>query len=843
MSQIICEKVRGKVRSIVLWDSLAHSASCVSDVLARHVRNHGTESKDDTEEPEGQISMIDTDRALEPASRNVFSDFAPVQSSAATIGDSNQPSSVFESQVGLDEDHLRLEPVQFPTPAPVNPMQQPSMTGTDFDLSAQFGFDLDFPSVYESLNIWLPPTGMEDHGFPSFSPASQGTNNSNINNTVLTDATSQDLSKRVQRAWPRRRASPVIRLIRTMWRCASEHPADNFFSLSSSTTTPTSRLQTRRSPNSRWNMDDECRSRLMTDCENNLLPAESYTGGVTAPGSPHISVPSEHEEVELEGISPQVPRLNFPSTEMLNMSIDFYFRRFHPVLPFLHQATFDARSTPSSLLLPICLIGLSILNPIGSEDFIRQYLGKLIRFCRLNLTYKGLGKGGAQQLLTSLTSALLVLYLGLSCERLVDEYQAHMLAIQTLFIADRHGMFAAHEGEAVTLDMFQSLSGAEEQWKSWARVESVKRVVIGLISIDSAYTRMLDLAANIGIDRVEVVLPCDSSLFDAPSASAFFRKVDGGSSMLGSRVDLGAASRGGGTKPWAILLNSLGLRTLLDVLALREAAYRHKLLSKASSLDVFRHLSFIPSLAYAQHEDAGGMARDLVAVSRTQIGMIYKDAPTSLSWNHLCLLLCVDIDRVQTGCGRTGLQASLRALRDLTLWSQSASARRAVLHSAEIFRVLSQQRVSDVKTLLPELLLSNAALVMAIYVFVATMSVASTKEPLELLQSIDWADVGIEGFSTSLERTSLAQSQSSGNNMLSFGGRPAWAFIIEGGPFTFGSETYTPGATSARKVVLTYAQLLDEISPRGGSEYARLLRTIGDFLGGLGEYYPQTEGE
>src|SRR5258706_203769 len=42
--------------------------------------------------------------------------------------------------------------------------------------------------------------------------------------------------------------------------------------------------------------------------------------------------------------------------------------------PLLHKATFDANSTPSWLLLPICLIGLSILNPGGAEDFIRLYL-------------------------------------------------------------------------------------------------------------------------------------------------------------------------------------------------------------------------------------------------------------------------------------------------------------------------------------------------------------------------------------------------------------------------------------------------------------------------------------
>ncbi|KAK5275372.1 hypothetical protein LTR40_013134, partial [Exophiala xenobiotica] len=203
----------------------------------------------------------------------------------------------------------------------------------------------------------------------------------------------------------------------------------------------------------------------------------------------------EHD-VEVQGLSPRAPALTFPSTETLDMSISLYFRRFHPVLPFVHQATFDAKSTPSSLLLPMCLIGLSILNPGGADEFIRLYLGKLLRFCRLDLTYKGLGKGGAQQLVTSLASSLLVLYLALSCERLVDVHQAHMLAIQTLFIADRHGMFSAHVGETITQTMLHDVD-QERAWKAWARVESLKRLVVCLISIDSAYTRMLDLAANI----------------------------------------------------------------------------------------------------------------------------------------------------------------------------------------------------------------------------------------------------------------------------------------------------------------------------------------------------------
>ncbi|OAP60422.1 hypothetical protein AYL99_05424 [Fonsecaea erecta] len=804
---------------------LCNKSFARSDVLARHLRNHGPESQEDKANVEEvqevqDSSMMTTEESVPGESFELQeADFAGNQR-ASEFDHARGIGSSVDVQAGpgiISNETIITHAMQLPASEQMPSTEAFAVASTGFDLSALCGYNLDFPAVFEALDRWITPAPTADHSLLAFlSPSKESPD------AISFDATSRELSKRVQEAWPRRRANPVVRVIRNMWRCAAVHTADNFFS--SPPAADPSQPRSAGSSTSRWNMDDECRARLMSDCETNLLPAESYTGGVTAPGSPHISVPSVQEEVEVEGLSPQAPRLPFPSTETLDMSIDFYFRRFHPVLPFLHKATFDAKLTPSWLLLPICLIGLSILNPGGAENIIRLYLGRLIRFSRLNLTYKGLGKGGAHQLLTSLASALLVLYLGLSCEKLVDEYQAHMLAIQTLFIADRHGMFSALDGETVTLDMFQSHSDPEEQWKSWARVESLKRLVICLISIDSAYTRMLDLAANIGIERVELVMPCDSTLFDAPSATVFFCRVEFGASMIAPQADLAAAPVGEG--PSISTFDALGLRTLLDVLCLREAAYRHKLLSKANSPS--RPTSFVPSLVYARDESASNIARALVSIATTRTPLLQQDAPAALTWNHLCLLLCADIDRVQTACGRTGLEAAHKAMKDLFLWSQTPSARRAVLHSAQIFNILSQQRVSDCKTLLPELLLSNAALVMAMYVCVSPQNSHSYVQPTELLQRPDWCSIGEEGFcppSRIEDRDGLAMSM---NSLI-------WRFIVEGGALTFGGETYSPGAASARKVVLVYAQLVDEISPKPGSDHSRLLRTIGDFLGGAAE--------
>lgn len=677
------------------------------------------------------------------------------------------------------------------------------LQNSGFDFPTDFGYE--FPSIYEAMNAWVPETTTTQSAF-SFLPPGQPLSE----NAPFTTA-SLDLARRVQETWPRRRASAVVRVIRNMWCRAAQHNTNNLFS-----NTQSKPLAGKTRP--RWNMDEDCRERLMSDCDTLLLPAERYSERTTAPGSRQVSVPLE-QDVEVEGLSPQSPRLNFPSTETLDMSIGFYFRRFHPVFPFIHQATFDAKSTPSTLLFPMCLIGLSILNPGGAESFLRLYLGKLLRFCRLDLTYKGLGKGGAQQLVTSLASSLLVLYLCLSCEQIVDIHQAHMLAIQTLFIADRHGMFSAHEGEALSQNVFQDLE-QEALWMAWARVESLKRLVVCLISIDSAYTRLLDLAANIGIDRVEVVLPCDEALFEAPSASVFFRRLEQGTPMIASQVDL--------CEPQLEILSDLdfyGMKALLDVLALREAAARHKMLSYGTS--PFRTVSFVPALVYANHNKAFSIAKDLVSIANTRQVVLNHNAPAALSWNYLCLMLTADLDRIQTACGRTGLEGWRRASTELIQWSKTASSRRAVVHAAQIFRILSQQRVSDYKILLYEMMLANAALVVAVHVLAfMDMSQAQTDD-FELLQNCDWAEIQSEGLidlplAANLSATPTFPAKSA-----------AWRFITQGGPFTFGGETYISGGGCARKVVLNYAQLLDEIATQNESEYSQLLRTIGDFLGAV----------
>lgn len=424
MQESLFKKVRNITRVEII--SLQQLTCYFSDVLTRHIRNHHNESQTDQSEISQENNVVNPNSLLDGDCPGSTSE--PL--SDTLVQDVLTPTLATNRNNDTDgDDILSLS---------VIPISDNVLGPASLD---EFN-DFSFPTVYEAVVGLLAPAAPQGNETAfyawdmNFSPAA-------------VDSLYEDQIDLVQRAWPRKRISPVICASQRMWVDAAHHPFSNLFSADIEPFTPMSEVGSI----SRWNLDHDCRKRLILECRSFLLPAENYSGPTTVPSSPRITTQSEHE-VAIQGLSPQEPTLDFPSVEVLDSSIDFYFRRFHPHYPFIHPATFNAMKTKSPLLLAMCLVGISIVKPPGTDGFMRLYLPKFIRYCRLDLTYKGLGKGGTQQLLTSIACSLLVLYPGLACRSFVDEHQAHMLAIQTLFIADRHGMFSAHEAPSITMDLF-----------------------------------------------------------------------------------------------------------------------------------------------------------------------------------------------------------------------------------------------------------------------------------------------------------------------------------------------------------------------------------------------------
>lgn len=777
----------------------------LSDVLVRHIRlshpsdeaaadsspikaNHVSETPNDTDPPAEQTSAPDTRETVEvgflppenaglhhPVPEHLY-DCAPLGSDDRQISD------------GSRANHGLL----------------------DFDFPAAFGFD--FPDIHNSVDGWATsdfPVGVnfwdsaagQTITAPDTQPAELGQSAERVRN--------------VQRTWPRKNASSVVKLVHGLWRHAASHPLPNLFSVHIDDTDYDAH-PTRPSTGSLLNVDENCRARLAKECYEILLPAEHYTGGVTAPSSPRIIITPD-KEIEVEGLSPDAARMTFPSTETLTMSIDFFFRRVHPVLPFIHKPTFEVKQTPSPLLLAICLIGLNRLQPQGAREFIRHHVGKLMRHCRIDLTYKALGKGGAQHLITSLATALLVLYLCLDLDETVDIHQAHMLAIQTLFIADRHGLFRAREGEALDSSVFWH-DDPSQSWMAWARVESLKKLILCLILVDCAYTRLLDLAAIIGLDRVEVVLPCDVSLFEALDLTTFQTR-SASNAIIMPLTDLTAIQQE--SSPY----DDFSLRVNLAVLSLGEAAARHRLLQNSSILPAAQ---FVPAKVYRTDIKASIVTQSLDTLSGVCGRSPDSCSPSArLVWNYLCLALSVDVARVHIACGKDGIGPSQQALSELCRWSATANARKAVIHASQIYNITLRYRISHDRTLIHDSMLSTAAMVQAIFIMSRPEHDDVVGGYVDLGEDIDWTlmkrgDANPYARANSTEYTHQQDPESCQGKIEQF--------LTQGGSFSLGGEWFDRSAMSARKALLIYAQLLDEINSQGTSEHSRLLRSVADYI-------------
>jgi hypothetical protein len=162
--------------------------------------------------------------------------------------------------------------------------------------------------------------------------------------------------QRVQSCWPSRNRKSS-RLMPDLWQSLITCDCSNILSEIpfGHTETP---ISERERKNSRWGLDEECRSLLQGALNN--APARSESYGDTASSSGDAAG------------SPSIEGVQFPPAEILDIALEMYLYYFHPTLPIIHIPTFSAKNAPRPLLLCMCLIGLSILGTAGAAKFVTR---------------------------------------------------------------------------------------------------------------------------------------------------------------------------------------------------------------------------------------------------------------------------------------------------------------------------------------------------------------------------------------------------------------------------------------------------------------------------------------
>lgn len=366
-------------------------------------------------------------------------------------------------------------------------------------------------------------------------------------------------------------------------------------------------------------------------------------------------------------------------------------------------------------------------------------------------------------------------------------------------------------------------------------------MILCLVRIDTAYARLFGTAGVIDPNQVNIVLHTNSILFESPTATKFFKDAKNQPAIYMPIIHMRDIATYALPN---VIMNDLLLRTILGNIYLSIVTAQLHTLPVAEE-DLLKRCSFAPINLYNELPDTKCISHPLVAISENFTGLLRPPAdPTAtLLWNYLCMIITAPVEQLELALGRKGPNPAPKALESIRAWSDSAAARRAALHAAQIFYILSSRsymplQAAEKKLLRVESMIFTSALVLGLYVSLnrASSSLLSTiiidshsPEAFELLQEIDWSIIKGEGLAIQDSDLPMRLDNSEGTHHVKTAEMQAKQFIRHGGlSISFNGELQFRDWKTARKSFLEYAYLLDQFggSSESGSEYANLVRSI-----------------
>ncbi|KAL1881712.1 hypothetical protein Plec18167_003311, partial [Paecilomyces lecythidis] len=342
-------------------------------------------------------------------------------------------------------------------------------------------------------------------------------------------------------------------------------------------------------------------------------------------------------------------------------------------------------------------------------------------------------------------------------------------------------------------------------------------LIIGLLLIDSWYSSFLSTSPIVVPDSVQIILPCNETLFRAGSSMRWMQLIRGG-----KRILMPTATTPSENTSLPVLdapVDDFCMQGLLAMLQLRLSEAYHRLLSNRASYP------FAPCHTYAMDGRARCLPSLQVEVAKEYGEILERLNPNSIiMWHNMCMMLCADIQIFELAAGRAGPLPARKALDDIAAWSQTPAARRACLHAAQIFKYMTNRKASEDTMFHSVFALFSAALVLGLYTFMvphsAETQVGATS--VELLEDIDWRQIGTEGFTSFMEPHG-SQSYGAADS-------EATNFIRNGGTIYIRGVPHQGGYQSARRILLDYAGLLKDTGKWSVRKFSYVLHIMSDVL-------------
>ncbi|KAL5339360.1 hypothetical protein BJX70DRAFT_364116, partial [Aspergillus crustosus] len=822
--------------------SVCHKRFSRSDVLSRHAKGHnpnGTAAATNLTQNKPRapsvaqssdhqpLTPIDPSRFLSMDAGDTHSSHnLPVAPRGISLsGAPTLPSTSLDFLADISAHHARTEPdvnsmmvEEQPTyfgwnemPAPPVP-QQIAPSSTDQHAYRTPMFDT---VSSDMLQFWLEPRGdtashhgsLDMLGDTNFSlmgdnvgitPDQQIKSQADDMSSKATGDIPNERFARVQRYWLAP-SNTTGRLMNGLWRDVACSDVDNIFSLHSSHSfsSPSGLL-----PGSRYGLDEECRQQLQAAFGNIQL---------------HSHLQSPNSALSPTSNSTFGGRTNFPPAEILDMALDLYFRNFHPLVPFVHVPTFSAKNTRLPVLYVMCLIGMIMLGTKGTTAFVSKNFSTVLEKITADLSRCSIGVENTMGTMNTFAAAFLFLNLAAMTGEKEHLERSQMLYVTLMSVAQRHGLFSATEGQILDITLFEAVPDIDIRWKTWSKVESVKRLITGLLLLDSWYSSFLSTSPILVPDSIQLILPCNESLFKANGSMRWMQLVRSGKRLLMPTIM--APSENVNVPAVDSPVDDFCMHGVLAMVQLRLSEAYHRLLSNRASYP------YAPCHTYAMD----GRARCLPSL-QLQIADKYGEVLESLNpnaaimWHNICMTLTADTQIFDLAAGRAGAGPARKALDDIAAWSQTPAARRACLHAAHIYKAMINRKASDHTMFHSVFSLFSAALVLGLYIFMvpspSELQVGGTS--IELLDDIDWKRVGTEGFTSFMEPRGTQSFTPSDD--------PAVNFIRNGGTIYFRGVPFQGGYQSARRILLDYAGLLKDAGKWSVRKFSYVLHIMSDVL-------------
>lgn len=660
-----------------------------------------------------------------------------------------------------------------------------------------FGYGaLSFPAVPEIM--YQPPTDNGPMQPAAVSEVSDATSTSNIPNERFA---------RVEACW-KSETDKTHRMGSTLWDDVIASPGPNLFTVPQRTSIATN---SRRS-DSQWGIGPELKQRLEMEF------------GMTA----------AHETESAQGSFPRPRDLGVPPPEVLEICLDAYFRRFHPLAPFVHVPTFNANATPLPLLYAMCLVGLSAVKQSVGGNYMKHAFRNILRRVMRDLAANTITETSVVMKLSTYAAGCLTLNLAALSGDHDQIALAQALHASLLSSAQKEGLFSVEEVR-IARDSAMAFEGSEG-WAAWSRLETVKRITVSLLTSDWWFSSYSSTSPLIRPESISICIPAHNDLFKADSCENWQRLGHSNRYRLAFPLLRPRTFHLQGSLDALVRmeppLHEFGQYTLMSVIKLCQcdAQHRHFLITD----DWDRHDHLLPWRTF-QNDTYG---RSLVCLSVGLSSMITanagaNDLNASILWHNICMTLTANTPIFELAAGRSGAGPASKALADIKEWTQTPSARRACLHAAHVFKLLHHRKVSDPISINALTALFYAGLVLGLYLFVVPGTPTETGRSAvvyDVLDDVDWTIVGDAGMA---ESSSSTQYDANGTPLNGTGARarvPAVAFIEHGGTISFGANVAVGGYMSARRMLLDFAHLMDEMGVWKPKVLSKILHIMSDVL-------------